>query len=120
MKTSKIMSLAAFSAAAALLGATAAEAHAKLVSSNPGANATVAAPKQLVLKFSEKLQPKFSGADVAMPGMVTPAKVSFAKDGRTMIVQPTAALMAGAYTVKWHAVTADTHRMQGTYSFTVR
>ncbi|WP_372783313.1 copper homeostasis periplasmic binding protein CopC [Phenylobacterium sp.] len=120
MKMSKMLGLAAVAGAAAMLAATGAQAHAKLVSSNPGANATVAAPKQLVLKFSEKLQPKFSGADVAMPGMVTPAKVSFAKDGKTMIVQPTAALMAGAYTVKWHAVTADTHRMQGTYSFTVR
>lgn len=120
MKMSKTLGLAAVTGAAAMLAATGAQAHAKLVSSNPGANATVAAPKQLVLKFSEKLQPKFSGADVAMPGMVTPAKVSFAKDGKTMIVQPTAALMAGAYTVKWHAVTADTHRMQGTYSFTVR
>ena len=120
MKTSKILSLAALSATAALVGATAAEAHAKLVSSNPVANATVAAPKQLVLKFSEKLQPRFSGADVTMPGMVTPAKVSVAKDGKTMIVKPMAALMAGVYTVKWRAVTADTHRMQGTYSFTVR
>ena len=120
MKTSRIISLAALSAAAALLGATAAEAHAKLVSSNPAANATVAAPRQLVLKFSEKLQPKFSGADVAMPGMAMPAKVSVAKDGRTMIVQPKTVLMAGVYTVKWRAVTADTHRMQGTYSFTVR
>ena len=58
MKTSKIMNLAALSAAVAMFGATAAEAHAKLLSSNPVANATVAAPKQLVLKFSEKLQPR--------------------------------------------------------------
>jgi methionine-rich copper-binding protein CopC len=120
MKTSNVMGLAALATAAAMFGATSADAHAKLVSSNPAANATVAAPKQVVLKFSEKLQPKFSGADVAMPGMVTPAKVSVAKDGKTMIVQPKTPLMAGAYTVKWHAVTADTHRMEGTYNFTVR
>jgi methionine-rich copper-binding protein CopC len=120
MKTSNMMRLAAFAAAGVMFGATAAAAHAKLVSSDPAANATVAAPKQVVLKFSEKLQPKFSGADVAMPGMVTPAKVSVAKDGKTMIVRPKEPLMAGAYTVKWHAVTADTHRMEGAYNFTVR
>ncbi len=120
MKTSRMFSLAAVASAAALFGATAADAHAKLVSSSPAANTTVAAPKQLVLKFNEKLQRKFSGADIAMPGMATPAKISVAKDGKTMIVKPTTALMAGAYTVKWHAVTSDSHRMEGTYSFTVR
>ena len=120
MKMSRVFSLAAVAGAAALLGATAADAHAKLVSSSPAANTTVSAPKQLVLKFNEKLQRKFSGADLAMPGMAMPAKGSVAKDGKTMIVKPTAALMPGAYSVKWHAVTSDSHRMQGTYSFTVR
>ncbi|NPD70245.1 hypothetical protein HPQ61_26680, partial [Acetobacteraceae bacterium] len=26
----------------------------------------------------------------------------------------------GSYTVKWHVVTADTHRTQGAFAFTVR
>jgi methionine-rich copper-binding protein CopC len=119
MKTSKLIGLAALASVAALLGATAAEAHAKLVSANPAADTTVGTPKQLVLKFNEKLQPRFSGLDVSMPGMAAPMKVSVAKDRMTMIARPKTRLMAGVYTVKWHAVTADTHRMEGAYTFTV-
>lgn len=120
MMMSKMLGLAAFAGATAMLAATGAQAHAKLLSSNPTANATVAAPKAIVLKFDEKLQPKFSGANVAMPGMATPVKVSVGGDGKTMMLQPKTPLMAGSYTVKWHAVTADTHRSQGAYTFTVR
>jgi methionine-rich copper-binding protein CopC len=114
---------AAATAAIALLTAAQAQAHAKLVSSTPAEGATVAAPKQLVLKFSEKLQPKFSGVALTMPAMNNRAmatKVSVAKDGVTMTATPTQPLTPGAYAVSWHAVTADTHRMQGTYNFTVR
>lgn len=119
MITSSNLRFAAVAAIAALLISGEAQAHARLMSSNPAANAAVAAPKQIMLKFNEKLSPKFSGANVAMPGMATPAKVSVGKDGKTLIVQPKAPLMAGAYTVKWHAVTPDTHRTEGTYTFTV-
>ena len=120
MKTSKMIGFAALASAASLLGATVAEAHAKLVSASPSANATVAAPKQVILKFNEKLSRKFSGASISMPGMAAPAKVSLGKDGKTLILQPKTRLMAGAYTVKWRVVTPDTHRTEGTYAFTVR
>jgi copper resistance protein C len=114
---------AALAAVALAATATSAFAHAKLVSSTPASAATVAAPKQIVLKFNEKLQPKFSGADVTMPqmnDMAVAAKASVAKDGMTIVVTPAKPLMAGAYAVKWHAVTADTHRMEGKIDFTVR
>ena len=42
-----------------------------------------------------------------------------AKDEKQLIVALQAPLKAGAYTVKWTAVTADTHRVNGTYSFKV-
>jgi methionine-rich copper-binding protein CopC len=29
-------------------------------------------------------------------------------------------LAAGTYKMEWHAFAADTHRVEGTYSFTVR
>ncbi|MDI1365516.1 MAG: copper resistance protein CopC, partial [bacterium] len=57
--------LATIAAGAMLLGASQALAHAKLLTANPAPNATVAAPKALSLKFSEKLEPKFSGFEVA-------------------------------------------------------
>jgi methionine-rich copper-binding protein CopC len=103
--------------------ATEASAHAHLLASHPSANATVAAPKQLTLQFSEKLQPKFSGLTVTMPQMnnvATPVKVAVSKDRKSLIATPTESLNPGVYKVTWHAVTADTHRVQGAYTFTVR
>jgi methionine-rich copper-binding protein CopC len=110
-------------AAAGLLAATQASAHAKLVSAMPAQNASVAAPKQLVLKFSEKLQPKLSGVDLTMPqmnNMAVASKTSVGQDGVTVTVTPAKPLAPGVYRVNWHAVTADTHRLEGKYDFTVR
>lgn len=110
-------------AAAALLAAVCAgqaAAHAKLVESNPAASATVAAPKQIVLRFNEKLEAKFSGFDLSAGGAKAAVRTSVASDGVTMIGAPAKPLTPGAYKVDWHAVTADGHRMQGSYGFTVR
>ena len=110
-------------AAAIVAMATAASAHTHLTGSDPAANATVAAPRQLTLHFSEKLNPRFSGVTVTMAqmnNMAVATKVSVAQDGKTLIATPKQPLSAGAYTVSWRAVSADTHRMQGSYSFTVR
>ena len=114
---------------AALLGlsavalATQASAHAHLTASDPAANAAVAAPRQLTLHFSEKLNPKFSGLTVTMPQMnnvATAVKVAVSKDRLSLVATPTRPLSAGVYKVNWHAVAADTHRMEGAYTFTVR
>jgi hypothetical protein len=115
--------LPTLAAAAALAAASQASAHAHLTASDPAKDATVAAPKQLTLKFSEKLQPKFSGLTVTMPqmnDMAAPVKVAVGKDGLTLVATPTQPLSAGVYKVSWHAVTADTHRTEGAYTFTVR
>jgi copper resistance protein C len=111
-------------AAAAVLGlASQASAHAHLTVADPAENSVVAAPKQLTLTFSEKLQPKFSGLTLTMPqmnNMATPAKVAVGKDGLTLVATPAQPLIAGVYKLSWHAVTADTHRTEGAYTFTVR
>lgn len=106
-----------------LAAATQASAHAHLTGSDPAANATVAAPRQLTLHFSERLNPRFSGLTLTMSkmsNMAVAAKVAVAKDGKTLVATPNEALAAGAYKVSWHTVSADTHRMQGVYSFTVK
>ncbi|QUD90535.1 copper homeostasis periplasmic binding protein CopC [Phenylobacterium montanum] len=103
--------------------ATQALAHAHLVAADPAANAVAPAPKQLTLKFSERLEPKFSGLAVTMPqmsGMAAAAKVEVSPDGKSLIATPSAPLSAGVYKVSWHAVTADTHRTEGAFTFTVR
>jgi methionine-rich copper-binding protein CopC len=111
---------ALLSAVAAVLVAGEAEAHARLIASTPAKGATVAAPKQLVLKFSEKLQPAFSSAQLMKGGAETPSRSVVARDRTTMIVTPVRPLTAGAYRIHWRAVAADTHTVQGDVAFTVR
>jgi methionine-rich copper-binding protein CopC len=124
----------ALAAATLTLSATAALAHPHLLSSAPAAKATVAPTSTLVLHFSETLEPKFSGADVSSSMTMTvdgkpmthEMKIGGAtsavdpKDKKSVIVTLKSPLLAGAYTVAWHAVSTDTHRLTGTYSFTVK
>jgi copper resistance protein C len=103
-----------------------ANAHPKLLSASPAANATVAKPAQIKLQFSEKLMPAFSKADLtmaAMPGMAAmkmPTTAALDADGRTLVVTPKGRLAAGRYTVDWHIVSTDTHKVAGSYAFTVK
>ena len=78
------------------------------------------APQQITLKFNEKVQPNFTGVELTMGGAPVKLTTTVAKDRMTLVGAPAKPFAAGVYQVKWHAVTADTHRMQGTYSFTVR
>lgn len=114
--------LAALSASASLLAAAgAAAAHAHLLSSTPAAGAAVAAPKTIVLTFSEKLEGKFSGADLSKGGapLASHSRLD-PKDGKTLTVSPSAPLVPGAYTVSWRVVSVDGHRTKGDVAFTVR
>jgi methionine-rich copper-binding protein CopC len=117
-------SAAALAAAlGALLAASQAEAHAKLVSATPAANAAGPAPKAVVLHFSEAVAPKFSGFDLtkADGGKVTVAVHVPAKDQKTVIGAVPAPLAPGLYRVSWHAVAADDgHRTTGDFNFTVQ
>lgn len=103
------------------------QAHPKLLSVTPASNATVAAPGQITLRFSEALIAKFSGAELVMvhPGMAhgsmaVPVTPSVAADGRTLVLTPKSAMMPGQYTVTWHVVSSDTHRITGSFAFMVR
>ncbi len=111
-------STAALAALAGLAMASGAEAHAHLVSSTPAADATVAAPKSVTLKFSEKLMPRFSTLALAGPGGEAPAAVKV--KGDTLTATPSKPLAAGAYTATWTVVSADTHKVDGHIAFTVK
>lgn len=118
------------SAAVLLVGSTAANAHTKLVSSSPAANASVVKTTTISLNFNEKVVPAFSGADVVMTGMpgmenhqamkLSGLKASWSADGKTLTLVAGRAFPAGSYQVSWHAAGADTHRMEGTFSFSVK
>ena len=124
-----VLKSATFSIAVAvvsILSATVAEAHPKLLSSVPAANVTVPRASGAVLRFNERLVAKFSGVELirTSPGQ-RPAKLAgvtsrVGADGKTLIVTTRAPLGAGRYRLDWHAVAADTHRIEGSFSFAVK
>ena len=122
MKT-RLFGLAALAGATALIASSPAWAHAHLVSSNPAANAAVAAaPKVITLTFNEKLVPAFSKFELTMPehgGMKVPVKTTVSEDGKSITGTPQAALGKGAYKVLWTAASADGHKMTGEVTFKV-
>lgn len=126
---SRIPSLAAAITAAALF-ASGAQAHPKLVAASPAANATVASPQHITLRFTEKLPPKFSSANLAMtdmPGtkMNAPMKMATSTmihgaDGKSLMVMTSKPLPAGTYKLTWRVVGGDSHPITGGYNFRVK
>jgi methionine-rich copper-binding protein CopC len=97
-------------------------AHAQLRRADPPVGATVhSPPTQVELTFSEAIEPRFSTVTItdaagvqvdkrdlhAMPGDAKHLAVSLG------------ALPPGIYTVIWHATSVDTHKTEGTFSFSV-
>ena len=108
-------------AAAAVLTAGPAAAHARLVSATPAPNATVAATRTLSLTFSGRTVPAFSGFDVInAAGEKLAVETSVAEDGKTLTGTLARPLRAGSYRVDWRIASSDGHRMTGSYTFTVR
>jgi copper resistance protein C len=107
---------------ALLLGAPAAHAHAFLDHSEPGVGATVRiAPRELTLTFTERIEPAFSAVEVddAAGNRVDQGEIKLdGKDAATLHV-PIKPLGAGTYKVKWRAVSVDTHKTEGTFTFRV-
>ena len=101
--------------------ATLAEAHAMLDHASPRVGSTVSpAPKEIVLWFTEKLEPGFSTIEVrnGQGAAVQTGKASVSGDG-TQLSVPLMALPPGRYKVNWRVLSVDTHTTQGDFSFTV-
>ena len=107
--------------AAVTLAAGPAAAHARLVSSTPAANATVAPTRTVSLTFSERTVPAFSGFDIInAAGENVAVRTSVAEDGKTLTGALARPLAAGTYRVDWRIASSDGHRMTGSYTFSVR
>ena len=105
-----------------LLCAVAADAHAHLDHATPAVNSTVTpAPKEVVLWFTEKLEPAFSTIEVhdAKGAAVQIGKAQLDRSDRTQLRVALRALPPGTYKVIWHVLSVDTHRTQGNFSFRV-
>ena len=107
---------------ALVFAAPAAFAHAQLEKATPAVGGAVTSPAEIRLKFSEGVEPHFSGvALTAEGGAALPlGKPSLdPADNSVLIVKVGKTLPPGVYTVNWHAVSVDTHHTQGDFQFTV-
>jgi copper resistance protein C len=111
-------------ALAAALFASAADAHPQLKAAGPAPGSVVkASPKALRIQFNEGVVLGFSGIEVTnAAGEKQPVgEASLGpNDSKQLIVPLKAELAPGKYTVAWHAVGDDTHKVDGKYSFEVK
>jgi copper transport protein len=98
-------------------------AHANLISSDPAPNTALErAPALITLRFTEPLEPRFSGIVLrnAQGDLVsTPASTIDPTDAQVMSLAPEE-LADGLYTVSWRSLSAaDGHQSAGSFSFAV-
>jgi hypothetical protein len=102
-----------------VLFGSAAAAHAFLDEASPRVGSVVhAAPREITLRFTQEIEPAFSGATItdASGQRVDEDKPSIS--GNVMRV-PLRPVGAGRYRVTWQVLSVDTHRSEGSFSFTV-
>jgi copper resistance protein C len=120
---SKQTSMAAIAMIAASLFIGAANAHPELQSAEPAAGAAMtSSPTQIRITFNENVIPKFSGVEVKdqTGKMIATGKAATDPADKKQLAVPLQEQLApGDYKVEWHAVSDDTHRVKGSYSFSV-
>jgi methionine-rich copper-binding protein CopC len=108
-----------------VVGATPAStlAHARLLRADPPVNGVVrGSPKLLRIIFSEPLVVGFSKIQLmnaASHAVPSGQAVLDPRDKRVLVYPLKSSLGPGRYTVRWRAVSADTHRTEGTYAFRI-
>lgn len=99
-------------------------AHAHLQHQYPASDVAVdAAPQALTLNFSEGIEPRFSGVtltDEKQQPVATGAVTRNEKEQTQLIVPLVSSLAAGTYQVRWHVVSVDGHKTEGSYRFSVK
>jgi copper resistance protein C len=97
-------------------------AHAFLNQAVPPVGGTVlTSPKEIRLTFSEGIEPRFSGIEIATSdgqAIATGSAIPDPRDDKQLVLS-LPPLVPGRYRVSWHVVSADTHRTEGDYTFTV-
>jgi methionine-rich copper-binding protein CopC len=107
------------SASLAILGNVAARAHAFLEHASPLVGSTVAsAQREVSLTFTQNIEASFSSVQVTDGNG---ARVDQGKpqiSGNTMRVG-VKSLSPGTYRVRWHVLSVDTHKTEGSFTFSV-
>jgi methionine-rich copper-binding protein CopC len=106
----------------ALLASTPAFAHAMLEAAIPRVGSTLPAPPpEVVLTYSEGVEPAFSHIDVqdASGASVTDSAVHAPAGNSKQIAVKLKKLPPGIYQVAWRVTAADTHKSHGNFHFTI-
>ena len=109
-------------AAALLITAHLAVAHALPKQQSPAPDSAVEAPHEVAIDFSEGLEPAFSTLVVvdAAGKQVNSAKSAVDAGNKKHMSVALGDLKTGVYQVEWTAVADDGHRTQGHYLFNVK
>jgi copper transport protein len=104
----------------ALVPASAASAHAALVSSSPADGSVVpTAPKVVTLQFTEGVAVRADGVRVLDAAGKRVDRGAASASGATVNVPVRAGLADGSYLVAWRVVSDDGHTVRGAFSFSV-
>ena len=97
----------------------AAHAHAFLDHASPLVGSTVqSAPREVSLTFTQNLEPSFSSVEVtdSKGARVDAGKPQISGNSMRVALKP---IGPGSYRVRWHVLSVDTHRTEGSFSFHV-
>ncbi len=119
---SKKISMAAVTFIAAIVYGAIAYAHPELQFAEPAAGTATSSPKQIKITFNESVIAQFSGVELKdqTGKVIATGKASTDPANKKQLLVPLQEqLPPGEYKVEWHAVSEDTHRVKGSYSFSV-
>src|SRR5262249_19427255 len=97
-------------------------AHPPLKTAEPGQGGTGSSPRGIPLTFTQDLVAKISGFTIKghTRALIETASPSADPNNKRQLVVPIPKpLPPGTYDVDWHAVSVDTHRVTGQFSFKV-
>jgi len=107
------------SALLAVLGNVAAQTHAFLDRASPLVGSTVAsAPREVSLTFTQNVEAAFSSVQVTDGNGARVDQGKPQVSGNTMRVG-LKSLSAGTYRVRWQVLSVDTHKTEGSFTFSV-
>jgi methionine-rich copper-binding protein CopC len=97
-------------------------AHATLVRATPAAGSAIAAsPTEVTLRFNERLEAAFSSVVVRDSDgkQVDKGDTHLDRADRAVLRTSLPPLSPGVYTVEWRATSADTHKVDGNFTFKI-
>ena len=113
------ISIAALSLFFLTVSAAVAHAHASLAHASPSAGSTMsAAPHEVTLTFTERLEAAFSNLTVMDASGTDVSQGKAQVNDNTMRIS-LKHFNAGIYKVNWRAVSTDTHKIEGSFTFRV-